>query len=149
MAFLQVCSYLFWLTISAFFLIKKLYNLKILSQLILELERSDFFQIKALGLKNANILEQRGAAAPLAPLWTRHCTVCKMHFIQSQNAILVLHWGRALQNKHFKPSYAKFHPKIKITYKMSLFEYNSFLWNMVSVLSPVIYFYFWMKFNIC
>ena len=32
----------------------------------MELERSDFFQIKALGLKKANILEQRGAAAPLA-----------------------------------------------------------------------------------
>ena len=45
----------------------KLYNLKILSQLILELERSDFFQIEALGLKKAIILEQRGAAAPLAP----------------------------------------------------------------------------------
>ena len=50
----------------------KLYNLKILSQLILELERSDFFQIEALGLKNAIILEQQGAAAPIAPLWTRH-----------------------------------------------------------------------------
>ena len=32
----------------------------------------NFFQIEALGLKKANILEQRGAAAPLTPLWTRH-----------------------------------------------------------------------------
>ena len=46
----------------------KLYLYKILSQLILKLEHSDFFQIEALGLKKANILEQRGAAAPLAPL---------------------------------------------------------------------------------
>ena len=47
------------------------YIFKILSRLILELECSDFFQIEALGLKKENILEQRGAAAPLAfPLGT-------------------------------------------------------------------------------
>ena len=33
----------------------ELYFLKIISRLILELERSDFFQIKAPGLKKANI----------------------------------------------------------------------------------------------
>ena len=46
---------------------------KILSWLILELERSDFFQIEALGLKKANILEQGGGECDMyrhAPVHT-------------------------------------------------------------------------------
>ena len=40
-----------------------------------------FFQNEALSLKKANILEQRGAAAPLAPLWTRPWTlILIVHF---------------------------------------------------------------------
>ena len=36
-----------------------------------------------------------------------------MHFIESKNAILVLHYVTALRDKHFKPSYVKFQLKIK------------------------------------
>ena len=43
-----------------------IFLLKILYRLILELEYSEFFQIKALDLKKANILEQRGASATVA-----------------------------------------------------------------------------------
>ena len=58
----------------------ELYFKKFLSRLILELECSIFFQIEALGLKNANILEKRGATAPLVtplgtPLATTICYV--------------------------------------------------------------------------
>ena len=36
-----------------------------------------------------------------------------MHFIESKNAILVLHYVTALRDKHFNPSYVKFQLKIK------------------------------------
>ena len=58
---------------------------KILSRLILKLECSDFFQFEALGLKNANILEQEGAAAPLA-LLIQHNVLYRTAFSASSGA---------------------------------------------------------------
>ena len=43
-------------------------------------------------------------------VWLITYSVCKTHFIQSQNAIVVLHLNSAPQDKHFELPYAKCYP---------------------------------------